>query len=1157
MPDSKISGLTSATTPLAGTEVLPIVQSGVTKQVSVNNLTAGKAVSMSSLTVTGTSNLATTTITQDATYQLTIQPTTTTSAARVAFTNAGQTAFVGINSSAGVAYALNLTSPSYPIVFNTASEVMRIGATGNVAIGTTSLTNQLNFAGGSVVAAERAATGGGGTLTIRGGSGASGGTDVSGGALLLSGGISTGASTSYVAFFTASAGTSGTVDNTPTEKMRVDGAGNVGIGTISPGFKLDIQGTTAVDGRIFATDNATGKAKLYIRGGAANFSYETDASNATTYLFDNTNGSIANRYFAGASGYWQFYTAGSERIRITSAGELLVGKAAAGVGTDGAQFLTTGFSGVSAAGTTAFFLNRNTNDGTILEFGRNGVSAATMGLTSSALTIGTAGSERMRIGAGGSVMIGTATADGILTVVAPASTGYGSFDAATSGFANLNFKVAGTIYAYMGSANAFVTSGTASDLALRSQNNFVVATGGGTERLRITSAGNIHTPAGATTMTNGFIYIPAAAGVPTGAATAITGTVPLYYNSAGNTLYAYNTSWQAISGGLSLVSTNANGVVYLNASSQATTSTTLTYVAGTALTSDYYVANGAITGSRSQGAYAYGTLGYSDQNLLASYASSTTSYNQMILQNSNAGASASTNLIVSNNVSTASTFYGEFGMNSSGFTGTGSLSLASAVYLTATSSELVLGTTTANGLRFVVNSGATDAMRLTSAGNLGINTASPAYLLDVTTSSRVTGGLILTGLATPGAPSGAGSTTGGSLAAATYYAKVIAIDVNANGSVISAESAGVTTTGSTSSIVWTWTAVAGAASYQLYFGTTSGTGYNTYFTTATNSYTLTTTAGASTNVFGQPSASAPGNSGSIAADGNIKGFNLQAVGTNPTGGLGALLWNGSNNANAISNLLFGNDTSIVVSGIYQYPSTATNPNELRISNGTSTGALTFHTNGAKRMEFPASGPTVIYTQSNQISFNTTTLYAEFYLSTAATGNWLMLRNYGVSATGTTGGVSNAGLSCLIFNNDAPGVIAHTKTTTAYPIVVSTADAERLRVTELGNLVVAQGAQSAQNTSATLTIAQIRTGIITANAAVTLTLPTGTTLDTYCTPSMATNTAFEVTFIATAAAAITIGANGNTTVGSLTVAANTSGTYRFRKTAANTFTVYRL
>ena len=59
MADLKISQLTGATTPLAGTEVLPVVQSGSTKQVSVANLTAGRAVSAASLALT-TSPLPTT-----------------------------------------------------------------------------------------------------------------------------------------------------------------------------------------------------------------------------------------------------------------------------------------------------------------------------------------------------------------------------------------------------------------------------------------------------------------------------------------------------------------------------------------------------------------------------------------------------------------------------------------------------------------------------------------------------------------------------------------------------------------------------------------------------------------------------------------------------------------------------------------------------------------------------------------------------------------------------------------------------------------------------------------------------------------------------------------------------------------------------------------
>lgn len=53
MADTKISALTAATTPLAGTEVLPIVQSSTTKKVAVSDLTSGRAVSALSYASTG------------------------------------------------------------------------------------------------------------------------------------------------------------------------------------------------------------------------------------------------------------------------------------------------------------------------------------------------------------------------------------------------------------------------------------------------------------------------------------------------------------------------------------------------------------------------------------------------------------------------------------------------------------------------------------------------------------------------------------------------------------------------------------------------------------------------------------------------------------------------------------------------------------------------------------------------------------------------------------------------------------------------------------------------------------------------------------------------------------------------------------------------
>ena len=53
MADKKISQLNTASTPLAGTEVLPIVQSGSTVKVSAADITAGRNISASGVTISG------------------------------------------------------------------------------------------------------------------------------------------------------------------------------------------------------------------------------------------------------------------------------------------------------------------------------------------------------------------------------------------------------------------------------------------------------------------------------------------------------------------------------------------------------------------------------------------------------------------------------------------------------------------------------------------------------------------------------------------------------------------------------------------------------------------------------------------------------------------------------------------------------------------------------------------------------------------------------------------------------------------------------------------------------------------------------------------------------------------------------------------------
>ena len=162
-----------------------------------------------------------------------------------------------------------------------------------------------------------------------------------------------------------------------------------------------------------------------------------------------------------------------------------------------------------------------------------------------------------------------------------------------------------------------------------------------------------------------------------------------------------------------------------------------------------------------QGAYAYGTLSFTDSGLPQSLAASYSAYVQHIIQNLSAASGASADVIVSNNLGTASAYYGDFGINSSGFTGTGSLSLPNATYVYSANGDLVLGTYTNNPIHFVVNNGATDAMTISAAGVVSIGTP-------LAVSSGGTGSASATGAQT--ALQYQTSSTGG--VARTYQAKM-------------------------------------------------------------------------------------------------------------------------------------------------------------------------------------------------------------------------------------------------------------------------------------------------------------------------------------------------------------------------------------------------
>jgi hypothetical protein len=89
-----------------------------------------------------------------------------------------------------------------------------------------------------------------------------------------------------------------------------------------------------------------------------------------------------------------------------------------------------------------------------------------------------------------------------------------------------------------------------------------------------------------------------------------------------------------------------------------------------------------------------------------------------------------------------------------------------------------------------------------------------------------------------GTPTGTPSTTGGTLQAGNYFAKIYAVDQWGGTTAASTESAAVAVTGTTGSIAWAWAAVTGAVSYIITVGPVTGQQI-TQFTSTTNSYSQT------------------------------------------------------------------------------------------------------------------------------------------------------------------------------------------------------------------------------------------------------------------------------------------------------------------------------
>ena len=163
-----------------------------------------------------------------------------------------------------------------------------------------------------------------------------------------------------------------TVDNV--ERIRIS-SGNVGVGTDSPisGYNntsaLDVSGPVVSRGAISAHQTNAGV-----------FQYNSNETTIRSYGATSGSGQIA--FSTGGGG-----GADTERTRIDSSGNLLVGKTSSDLTTDGFEVRPTGFVGVRSNG-DPLYLNRKSSDGAIATFAKDGTTVGSIGTVSGLLGIG-------------------------------------------------------------------------------------------------------------------------------------------------------------------------------------------------------------------------------------------------------------------------------------------------------------------------------------------------------------------------------------------------------------------------------------------------------------------------------------------------------------------------------------------------------------------------------------------------------------------------------------------------------------------------------------------------------------------------------------------------------------------------------------------------
>jgi len=421
--------------------------------------------------------------------------------------------------------------------------------------------NVAGSAGGSVqiIARQGSSTGSGGAggaLTLN--AGAAGGDDTvarAGGLVSIAAGGSKGNTAGGSMSLTP--GSAGQNLATGTASGPASGAFTISISTGGTAPNADVASTGGAGGT-FTIQGGTGGAAS-VAGTGTNTGGVGYTTNWTLGTGGAANGATSGTNTGGSGGGFNL-TGGTGGAASNGSGNMVGG-------TGGALTFTGGTGGV---GTTS-----GGNGGAVTLQG--GVAAAMVGAAGGAVSItGRTGSSTGSGGAGGAVAISSGAAGGndtvsraggAITITSGASKGdsVGSAITLTSGAGGLGTGATGaiggavTLQAGAGGANA-TTSGAGGDVNIRagvggssgsagSGGAIILQTATTTSlanRLTIDAKGNVVLGTGAlsTSATDGFIYVPASAGTPTGVPTSYSGRAATEYDTTNNKLCSYNGAWK-------------------------------------------------------------------------------------------------------------------------------------------------------------------------------------------------------------------------------------------------------------------------------------------------------------------------------------------------------------------------------------------------------------------------------------------------------------------------------------------------------------------------------------------------------------------------------------------------------------------------------------